>query len=150
MRLTIGTAAVAVAMWSAGCGGRLDPVAVDTRHDQCDTCRMVVSSTHTASEVLAPYQDVKFFDDLGCLDKYLAGATLPAGARVLVADHRTGDWVDAEYAVFTRVGEGGGAMGSPFVAYASVASRDADRELGGVTVPLATALPSFHRTGGSR
>ncbi|TAK10857.1 MAG: hypothetical protein EPO35_12985 [Acidobacteria bacterium] len=134
----------------AGCSRDVQPAALDTANDQCGTCRMVVSAERTASQVAAPNQEPKFFDDLGCLDQFLAGAPLAKGARVFVADHRTGEWVPAESAVFTKIAGSAGAMGSPFVAHATPASRDADRDAAGVIVPISTAVPSFHPSGGTR
>jgi copper chaperone NosL len=132
----------------AGCAGTATPATLDVKTDQCATCRMVVSSGRMASQVVAPNQEPKFFDDLGCLDRFLAASTLPSGARVFVADHRTGEWVPAESAVFTRTNGAIGAMGSPFVAHATAASREADANAVGSVVPLTDALPTFRKPGG--
>jgi copper chaperone NosL len=142
--------ALLCAALAAGCSEAVKPVALDTKNDQCGTCRMVVSAQKTASQVVAPYQEPKFFDDLGCLDRFLASSPLPNGARVFVADHRTGEWVDAASATYAKAGSGAGAMGSPFVAYASPASRDADREVAGAAATAAAALPSLGKLGGTR
>ncbi len=142
---------LSIPLWLvSGCAGQIEPAALDVKNDQCGTCRMVVSAQRTASQVAAPNQEPKFFDDLGCLDQFLAASPLANGARVFVADHRTGEWVPVESAVFTRVADSAGAMGSPFVAHMSAASRDADRDAAGANVPSATALPSFHPSGGPR
>ncbi len=143
-------AGVLCAMIAGGCGRGVAPAALDAKNDQCGTCRMVVSAQRTASQVVAAYQETQFFDDLGCLERFLAASTLPKGARVFVADHRTGEWIAAESAVFTRVHGPIGAMGSPFVAHVSAASRDADAEATGAGVALTDALPSFRRVGGSQ
>lgn len=141
--------ALLCAVWAVGCGGRVTPVDVDTKSDQCGTCRMVVSSARTASQVIAPNQEPKFFDDLGCLDRFLAATQLPVGARVFVADHRTGEWVAAESAIFTRLNGPIGAMGSPFIAHASAVSRAEDPEARGFGVPVTDALPAFRKPGDS-
>ena len=111
---------------------------------------MVVSDQRTASQVVAPNEEPRFFDDLGCLDQFLASAPLAKGARVFVADHRTGDWAPIESAIFSRAEGKGGAMGSPFIAHTSTASRDADRDAQVPIVPVSTAVPSFHPSGGTR
>ncbi len=143
-------AAFVCTVLAMACGGQVTPAVLDTANDQCGTCRMVVSTGRTASQVVAPNQEPKFFDDLGCLDRFLAAATLPSGARVFVADHRTGEWVPAESAVFTRTNGAIGAMGSPFVAHATAASREGDADAVGATVPLTDALPAFRKPGGQR
>jgi copper chaperone NosL len=100
------------------------PAALDSGHDACGYCRMVVSDQRFASQVIAPYEEPRFFDDLG---HYLTGASpLPARARVYVADHRTKAWIPAEHAVYTRVDTLTAPMGSHLVAHESTASRDAD------------------------
>lgn len=105
----------------------LPPAPLDTRHEQCAKCRMTVSSQRFASQIVAPGEEPVFFDDLGCLRKYIAEKTpLPAGAVVYVADHRTAEWTPARTAVFTRAPRIETPMSSHLVAHASTASRDAD------------------------
>ena len=141
---------ITLTILNAACGGAVKPAALDTKSDQCGTCRMVVSAPKTASQVVAPYQEPIFFDDLGCLDQFLATSPRATGARVFVADHRTGEWIPAESAVFTNMGAPRGAMGSSMVAHASAASRDADGMAAGVAVSVATALPALAKTGGMK
>ncbi len=103
---------------------------------------MVVSDPTFASQLVAPYEEPRFFDDMGCLRNYLAATpTLPAQARVYVADHRTTAWIAAERAVYTRVGALTAAMGSHIIAHASADSRDADPAAeAGVPVDTQTAF----------
>ena len=113
------------------------PAALDPAHDACGYCRMVVSDQRFASQLVAPYEEPRFFDDMGCLRNYLAGTpTRPAQARVYVADHRTKVWIPAERAVYTRVDALTAAMGSHIIAHESTASRDADRRRPTVGVPI--------------
>ena len=103
------------------------PAALDPAHDVCGFCHMVISDQRFASQVVAPYEEPRFFDDMGCLGNYLAAApALPARARVYVADHRTKAWIPAERAVFTSVETLAAPMGSHIIAHESPASRDAD------------------------
>lgn len=105
----------------------LPPAPLDTRHEQCAKCRMTVSSQRFASQIVAPGEEPVFFDDLGCLRKYIAERVpLPPGAVVYVADHRTTEWVPGRTAVFTRAPGIETPMSSHLVAHATVASRDAD------------------------
>jgi copper chaperone NosL len=126
------------------------PSALDSAHDACQTCRMIVSDARRASQVVAPYEEPKFFDDLNCLRAFIAAKPGPsAGAVIYVADHRTREWVRWDRAVFTRVPTLAGSMGSDIIAHASAASRDADRDAtGGTSVDAHDAVP-FGPRGGS-
>jgi len=127
----------------SACGRDTSPAPLDTVNDQCRFCRMVVSDARSASQIVSPYEEPLFFDDLSCLTSYLA-ATPPASAAVIyVADHRTKAWVRADAAVFTRVNESAGAMGSHIVAHASESSRGMDADaVRGVIVDRSDVLPA--------
>lgn len=111
-----------------GCGGGPPPPApVDTRNDACAWCRMAVSDTGFAAQIVAPAEEPRFFDDIGCLRSYLGGgAKVPAGAVAYVADHRTREWVRAARAVYTRVPGLATPMASGLVAHADESSRATD------------------------
>lgn len=137
--------AIGATLIGVACAHTLAPAALDTKNDACAFCRMIVSDERTASQVAAPLEEPRFFDDFGCLASYLASAKLPAGAVVFVADHRTKEWVRADAAIFTRLSGAAGAMGSRIVAHASAASRDEDLDAaGGTTIPAAEVLGSAH------
>jgi len=138
---------------AAGCrSSAAVPAALDPRTDTCATCRMVVSDARFASQIVAPYEEPRFFDDLGCLADYLRRTpTLPRGAVVFVADHRTRAWVLADRAVYTRVSGRTAPMGSSIIAHESPASRDADPDAaGGTPVDRRDVLPDVARPGGGR
>lgn len=126
----------------AGCApGTLAPVAIDTGADVCAHCRMAIVSTATAAQILAPGDDPVLFDDLGCLRDYVAAAGLRAEAMAVVADHRTGAWVDGRTAVFTKTSLDT-PMGSGLLAHATSASRDLDAAASrGTAVPARSVLP---------
>ena len=126
------------------------PAALDPAHDSCGYCRMVVSDQRFASQLVAPYEEPRFFDDMGCLGNYLSGATkLPARARVYVADHRTKAWIPAERAIYTRVEALTAPMGSHIIAHDSIASRDADPEAAaGSPIDLQTVFGGHLPAGG--
>jgi copper chaperone NosL len=93
---------------------------------------MAVSNARFAAQIVAPGEEPLFFDDLGCLAAYLSSQAQRAPrAAAYVADHRTGDWVPAASAVFTKVPVLDTPMGSHVVAHASAASRDADPDARG-------------------
>jgi copper chaperone NosL len=101
---------------------------------------MAASDVRFAAQIVAPAEEPRFFDDVGCLGSYVKGkrGELPKRALAYVADHRTKAWVRAEGAVYTRVEGLETPMGSHVVAHADLASRDADPEgRGGSPVTLA-------------
>ena len=99
---------------------------------------MPVSDARFAAQIAAPGELPRFFDDIGCLADYLksTGADLE-GALVFVADHRTGAWVRADHAVFTRVPKIETPMNHHLIAHENASSRDADPQArGGEPVPV--------------
>ncbi len=145
----LGLVGVPLLTLTVGCtAGPPSPAALDTRHQMCGTCQMIVSDPHTASQIVAPDEEPQFFDDLVCLRRYREAHGLPPGAVVYVADHRTGDWVGADAAVYTRRLRTG-AMGGDIIAHASAASRDADAAASGGS-PVAAAEAIGAAAGGTR
>jgi len=122
-------ATVLLALAATACaGGPPPPATLDTAHESCRFCRMVVSDQRFAAQIVALREEPLFFDDLGCLQRYARGlSTLPAGAFVYVADHRTGEWVPGGRAVYTRVPGLATPMDGGMVAHRDTSSRDADR-----------------------
>lgn len=130
---------------AGGCGGgRLTPEALVAGREACTYCRMTFSQVEFASQVVAPGELPKFFDDLGCLNHFLTATTeVPAGAVIYVTDHRSREWAPAEQAVFSRVPMLATPMSSHLVAHASAASREADATAtGGSPVPLGDVVPA--------
>lgn len=122
-----------------GCAGQSPaPVAIRTGEDACAFCRMTIVSVSTAAQVVRPGEEPVMFDEIGCLQRYLAGTTIPGTATVFVADHRTGAWVNANDAVFTKTAMQT-PMSSGLLAHADAASRDADGAAAG-GIPVARSL----------
>ena len=120
-------AVFALIVLAAACAARpLAPARVDTANDACRHCRMIVSDVRTAAQIVAPGEEPLIFDDIGCMRDYVARAGVGDGAVRFVADHRTGVWVAAADAVFTKVTSMSTPMGSGIIAHADRASRDAD------------------------
>lgn len=111
-----------------GCSSAQQPAQVDTRNDACANCRMPVSDVRFAGQIVAPGEDPRFFDDLGCLRDFLKKAAAAKGAIAYVADHRTKEWVAAHKAVYVRNEQVQTPMASHVIAFADAASRDADRD----------------------
>lgn len=126
-RITLAIVAVA-GVTTAACKSAVPaPATLDTAHDACAYCRMIVSDRRFASQILSPLEEPKFFDDLGCLANYLkTGGQLPARTIVYVSDHATLAWIPAQHAVFTRVDTLTAPMGSHVIAHESDAARSAD------------------------
>ena len=136
---------LAILLAAACSAGPPAPAALDTRNEACASCRMAVSTAAFASQVVAPGELPRFFDDLGCLSAFLEGGRIPAGAVAYVADHRTRAWVRADAAVYTRVPGLETPMGSHVIAHADAASRDQDGDAKGGTPVAAAEL--FEPTG---
>lgn len=115
-----------VAGLAACAGGAAGPVPIDTAHDACAHCRMIVSDARLAAQMVAPGDEPLIFDDIGCLRDHLAVHPPPPDAAVFVAEHRTGAWIEAMHATYTRTAAVDTPMGSRIVAHADPASRDAD------------------------
>jgi len=141
MRARLPTLAAAVLL-ATGCAGSgtPGPVAIILGRDACSHCRMAIVSTATAAEIVAPGEEPHLFDDLGCLRDFVATARLASDAVVFVADHRTGAWIEARHAVFTKTALQT-PMGSGLIAHADTASRDQDAAArGGAAVPNGSIL----------
>lgn len=87
---------------------------------------MAVSDRKLVAEIVVAGEEPRVFDDIGCLSAYLKDHRIDGHAAVFVADHRTGDWVAAQSAIFTYVDRVETPMGSHLVAHADGPSRDAD------------------------
>jgi len=110
---------------STGCGGG-GPATLDSANDMCASCRMIVSDVHLAAQIAVPGEDSRFFDDIACLAGCLQKHPRTAAATVYVADHRTGEWVPGEQAIFGRLPRPSTPMASGLLAHASEQSKAQD------------------------
>ena len=125
------------------------PSPVDPRNDACASCRMLVSDPRTAAQLVSPGEEPLFFDDLGCLSRYLREHPARRGAIAYVADHLTGQWVPASEAVYVLQPAASTPMGSHLLGYGSASSRDSDPAArGGRSMPVRDVLvePSSEAT----
>jgi hypothetical protein len=109
---------------------------------------MTVVDVKLASQVVADGEEPHFFDDLGCLAAYLSAHAAPVGARIYVADHRSGEWVEASAAVFGRDGALATPMNSHLFAHASAASRASDTSVHGERTLTASEVLGPHAVPG--
>jgi copper chaperone NosL len=109
------------------CDGEPRPEELVKGRDLCGTCRMPVSDARFAAQITAPGELPRFFDDPGCFAEFIrTGAVKETGAVAWAADHRTGTWVRADRAIYTRVPNLTTPMNYGLVAHESAASRDSD------------------------
>ena len=148
----LASALVVLVMALACAGASPPPVPLDAGHVACVSCRMIVSDAHFASQIVAPYEEPLFFDDLGCLARFVRESpAFAAGAVTYVADHRTGEWVRADRAVYSVVPALTAPMGSHAIAHATEASRAADAAAaGGRVVSPAEVFADRRPPGGMR
>lgn len=130
---------VLVAALACACSaGTPSPAVLDTRNEACASCRMTIAEARFAGQVVAPSEEPRFFDDVGCLGRFVReGPALPNHAVAYVADHRTKAWVRADTALYTLVPSVETPMGSHLLAHADAASRDADPVAAGGTARTA-------------
>jgi len=122
------------------------PATIRLGEDACASCRMTIVSMQNAAQIVAPGAEPILFDEIGCLRNYLAATPLTDGALVVVADHRTGEWIDARHAVFTQTAVAT-PMSSGVLAHTDVRSRDADeRARGGAPIAADAVLGSRPRS----
>jgi copper chaperone NosL len=120
-------AVLVAALFAACAGGPAPPVALEAGAESCAWCRMSVSDPRLASQLVAPAEEPRFFDDIGCLRDFVRSTRArPEGMIAYVADHRTKAWVPAAAAVYSRCPGVATPMGSHLVAHADAASRDRD------------------------
>jgi copper chaperone NosL len=102
---------------------------------------MLVSDPRTAAQLVVPGDEPLFFDDLGCLGRYLREHPPRRGATIYVADHLTGQWVPAREAVYVLQPAASTPMDSHLLGYGSASSRDSDPAArGGRPVPVGDVL----------
>ena len=116
---------LAIAMLAACASGSPQPQPLRIGEDACAHCRMTIVAMDTAAQIVEPGAEPIMFDEIGCLQQFLAGTSLSDRAGVFVADHRTHEWVDAVTAVFTRTSMQT-PMSSGLLAHADIGSRDSD------------------------
>jgi copper chaperone NosL len=113
---------------------------------------MAISDVRSAGQLVAPSEEPRFFDDIGCLGRYVAASrALPKGAVAYVADRRTRTWVRAAAAIYTSVASLETPMGSHLMPHSEAASRDADPDAkGGMPRTLADVFGPGGAPGGDR
>jgi copper chaperone NosL len=118
-------AATILVLLIAGCAsGPPAPVALQPG-TPCTHCRMTVLDAKLAAQLVGAGEEPRFFDDIGCLAAYLGGHPSD-GATAYVADHASGQWIEASHAVYGRDPALATPMNSHLFAHASAQARAAD------------------------
>jgi copper chaperone NosL len=81
------------------CNKSLDPVDPVWGKQACESCRMLVSDPFYAAELVDDRGQRHFFDDIGCLDAYLAERPRLTARAMWV--HSGSRWVEAASARYT-------------------------------------------------
>ncbi len=94
-------------VWSCNSVPDYSPRKVNYERDVCAQCLMGVANIHYAAQAINAQGDVLWFDDIGCLSKYMTGPQwkkFVAGKKVQVwvgDSQRKAKWLDAEKAYYT-------------------------------------------------
>jgi copper chaperone NosL len=128
------------------------PAPVDTRNDACAHCRMTVSDLRFVAQIVAPGEEPRVFDDLGCLRAYLAATPrIAPGSVAFVASYRTRAWARAADALYLEHEGLETPMGSGIVAFEDAAGREAEAAArGGRRMTAAEVFDPSTVPGGTR
>lgn len=87
----------------AACGGASGqpPVEIDPETDVCTNCNMHIPGDMFGVEYITVNSDVRKFDDLGCMIKYMKDSSDDI-ANVYVRDYLTEEWIDAKTATYVN------------------------------------------------
>ncbi|MHC4143982.1 MAG: nitrous oxide reductase accessory protein NosL [Planctomycetota bacterium] len=109
-------------------GGKPPPVELAIDEEVCSLCRMAVSERYYAAEIVTREGSVDYFDDIGCLVRFLSDKTFK-DAGIYVVNSAGGEWLDARSAYFVRSDDLPTPMNYGIVAYgdADMASAAAAR-----------------------
>lgn len=99
-----------LAMILSACTGEPEtgPVAVRWDQNNCERCRMMLSDRYFAAQIRyfpeAKRSRVVKFDDIGCATLWLKDQQWnnDPETQIWVADHRSGEWIDARKATYIR------------------------------------------------
>jgi len=97
---------IAIITLLTGCKERskTDVAEVHWDRDMCARCVMVVSDRHNSVQVRDPKGKVYMFDDIGCMVLWFRKNNIPwqEKATIWINDVKTGNWIDAKKAFYTK------------------------------------------------
>ncbi len=77
------------------------PLKIEKGHVNDTECKMIITDTTYAAEAVAPNGDTWFFDDPGCMIKWLKGKPFEKEAKLWVKAVDTKKWIDAKKAWYS-------------------------------------------------
>ena len=101
------------------------PEAIATGKDQCENCKMTITDTKYATQLVTEKGRVYKFDDIKCMQDYaMSNAEAAKNAKTYVADFASGEFFDSSTAIFIKDGSIKSPMGGNTQAYKDKAAAD--------------------------
>ncbi len=94
--------ATLLAFVAACSAGVPEPVEIALDEEACHQCRMVISQQEFAAEIVTLAGSVYYFDDIGCMVRWISDNQLPETAGLFVTDYDNRSWLDARMAFYVR------------------------------------------------
>jgi copper chaperone NosL len=107
----------------------------------CAGCRMTVSDLRFAGQLVASGEEPRFFDDIGCMRKYLSKNREQAAWTAFVSDYRSRKWIAADAAHFWKCE----AIETPMSSH--IVATESDEPPGEGCTPMAVEEPGGGRSG---
>jgi copper chaperone NosL len=82
--------------------GAPEPVEIAFNEEACHQCRMAISQQEFAAEIVTATGAVHYFDDIGCMGRWMADHHPPESSGLFVTDYDTRGWLDAQTAHYVR------------------------------------------------
>lgn len=96
-------AAPLLAFLVVACSSRApEPVEIALDEEACHQCRMAISQREFAAEIVTLAGSVYYFDDIGCMGRWISDNQLPETAGLFVTDYDTRSWLDARMVFYVR------------------------------------------------
>jgi copper chaperone NosL len=77
-------------------------VAIALNEEACHQCRMAISQREFAGEVVTVSGTIHYFDDIGCMSRWITDNHPPDSAGLFVTDYDSGAWLDARGAHYVQ------------------------------------------------
>ena len=116
---------IAVLVVFTNCQKRaIEPVAIEA-NEMCSFCRMSISETRYAAELIDDAGQVFKFDDIGCMTNFIKQKRINAPIlATFVKDFDSREWVKAENAFYVRSSELKTPMNSGLAAFKNQSSAE--------------------------
>lgn len=114
-------AKTAAGLWLAvvpavSCGSEPSPSELVLGQEICSYCRMTIVQPELAAQAVQSDR-TDFFDEPGCLARWVLQQSPPSEAALFVADFENGRWLDARKAFYVQSASLPTPMGSGLAAY---------------------------------